>query len=459
MDWQVVHIRIADANSGQAIPVRLRLRGAEGQVLAPLGRWSDLTPHGRQAPGHVLVDGELCHYVEGACEARLPAGAIEVVAAHGPGYHPTTMTWTRRAGQVALRCALSPRRQPAAEGWYAGDPMVTNLSPQAAWLEGAGEGLSVVLLAATDERSLLDFSAQAPALERTGTLVAVGTWNGHGTTTGLLLHHSHRVVFPLRLADEGFQHYTVDDWAQQCHRKRGWVIWPVSELDAEVMATLLHDQIDALGITLDTNPRDALKLAYQLWDADRPVGLVAGSAKTDALRAVGCWRTWVQLPPGEPLTFTQWIESARLRRAFISRGPWLHLEVNGQGPGAVFSMAPSRLQLRALAADVEEDVDLEVVSDGEVVASAVGSEQVQCELAQAWPDAGWVAVRCWSRGGELLAHSNPVTLGGGQSRRTQAREHLLGQLSEKTSRLSAAEAKRLSTSLTEARAHWEALKP
>lgn len=409
MSWQVTHLRVNDSSTGRPTPVRLRLTDAQGTALAPLGRLGQLPSRGEAAPGHLWLDDGLWYYIDGACEVRLPAGPLHLSVTKGPSYLPASVTLERRTGQMALRCEIQPRRRLRQQGWFSGDCFVERLSPAAAWLEAVAEGLDFVHLAASSESDLLEFSAQEPAWCRDGTLVAVGTWNGRQSASSLVLMHTHRVVFPLRLTDPGFEHYTLADWAHQAHRKRGFVVWPYQTLDAETLATLLHGEIDALGLLPDVDIGAALQLAYRLWDTGLPIRLAAGSGKRDVSRPVGLWRTWVRLPEGTPFTFGAWIDALRQKGGTVSRGPWLALEVKGAGPGTVTSVEDRSVEpLHAVAAASELSPGdmLELVADGQVIGSAEASDGqavLACELkGQA---VRWVAARCRDQQGGWLAHT------------------------------------------------------
>jgi len=422
MSWQIAHLRINDAATGRPTPVRLRLTDAQGAPLAPLGRLSQLPSRSEPAPGHLWLEGGLWHYIDGACEVRLPAGPLHLAYTKGPDYLPGQVTLERRVGQMALRCEIQPRRQPRQQGWYGGDCFVEQLSPAAAGLEAAAEGLDFVHLAASSETELLEFSAQEPAWSRDGTLVAVGTWNGRQSSPSLLLMHTHRVVFPLRQTDPGFEHYTLADWAHQAHRKRGFVVWPFHPPDAETLATLLHGEIDALGLLPGVDFEAALHWAYRLWNAGLPIRLAAGSGKRDVSRPVGLWRTWVKLPEGIPFTLPAWIEALRQGGGTISRGPWLSLEVNGPGRGTVknHEAGPEgTLFAVASAVGLQTGDRLELVANGQVVASAEASVDqavLTCELkGQA---VRWLAARCRDQKGGWLAHTSPLATANHQTSKT-----------------------------------------
>jgi hypothetical protein len=109
-------------------------------------------------------------------------------------------------------------------------------------------------------------------------------------------------------------------------------------------------------------------------------------------------RTYVYL--GDvPLSFDAWTEGLRLGRSFITQGPMLFFEVEGQRSGARLHY-PERsraLHVRALALAPEGTLPVEVVVNGEVVASGTDlSTTIELD------GSAWIAARTEH------AHSNPV---------------------------------------------------
>jgi hypothetical protein len=125
----------------------MSFRGPDGRVFAPLGRSAafPLGP-GQDVGLHVQIDERAFAYVDGSCEIQLPATPFDLKICGGPQCVPLEQTITLGPGKMALRFALERREDPTARGWYAGDCRCHELSPHAALLEGAAEGLTVVNL-------------------------------------------------------------------------------------------------------------------------------------------------------------------------------------------------------------------------------------------------------------------------------------------------------------------------
>ena len=145
-------------------------------------------------------------------------------------------------------------------------------------------------------------------------------------------------------------------------------------------------------------------------------------------------RVFVQT--GSGFTYESWLAGLRAGRTFISNGPLLQLEVNGQGPGSVVKASgPLRVRARALSRVPFERI--EIVAGGEVVATATAVNRqeatVEREIDAVGP--GWIAARIAGTtmtrlGYPVFAHTNPVYVqaAGIPSRRAQAARELVGQI-------------------------------
>jgi hypothetical protein len=426
---QTVHVRVNDAATGKPTPVRIRFTDAEGRYYAPFGRLTEFaTGMAEDVGGNVLLDHEAHAYIDGTCEIALPAGTIHVAIDKGPEYRPVREEVELPAGKLALRFVIERWADLRAESWYSGDTRCHFLSPHAALLEAAAEDVAVVNLLAWEcvlhsaEQgnyraipNILAFSGQEPALERDGYMVVVNTMNEHAALGSLLLLNCHRVVYPLSCSRGGSAgDWTLAEWCDQCHRKRGLAIGvdffaePDRHSHGEILADVILGKIDALqmdGIEnaeADHRLRQAplLKAWYQLLDAGFRVPLTGGSSKTCNYDVLGVTRTYALLQPGEPLTYKNWIETVRAGRTFVTTGPLLTFTVNGEPPGAVLDLpatAPTA-RIRAEVRSLTPFERLEIVANNRVVAStdAAGSPPlaiVEAEIPM--PQGGWLVARCW----------------------------------------------------------------
>jgi hypothetical protein len=424
-----VHVRITDSGTNKPTPVRARFSGPNSEVYVPFGRVTDfpIAP-GEDVGGHLLLGGRRFVYLDGACEVQLPAGVpITVELTKGPEYSPLVREVKLGAGQIALRFVMDRWTDLRRDGWYASDTRVHGLTTQAALLEGAAEGLAVVDLLASERpaRDILAFSGTRPALEKPGHLVAVNTLNAHPVLGTVALLDSHRAVFPLAFGGPGgSDDWSIANWCDQCHRKRGLVVWSdlprlTSEsLQGEALAAALLGKINAFEIATFREPEPlALLDWYALLDCGLRLPLVGGSGKDSNAIAVGAMRTYARLPADEELSYGARVDAIRAGRTFITNSPFVMLDAEGQGPGHIFDTLPQgrpvRVRVEANSAVPFDHV--EVLYNGQVVAerSASGNRQsAVLETGFNLTEPGWLAARC--RGEERLpdgqfvfAHTSP----------------------------------------------------
>lgn len=437
-----VHVRINDAATGKPTPARARFVDAAGKSYAPFGRLQEFaTGPGEAVGGSVRLGSETWHYFDGACEIQLPPGPLTVEICKGPEYAPLRRPITLGPGQMALRFALERWADLRKNGWFTGDTRAHFLSPPAALLEAAAEDLAVVNILAQEVPAtatqpgslpdLLAFSGTKQALEQPGHAVVVNTFNVHPVLGTVSLLNSHRPVYPLRFgADAGPDNWSVADWCDQCHRKKGLVVWPdIPRLTAEspqgeALAALLLGKIDAFEICRFADPEPAvLSDYYRLLDCGLRLPLVGGSGKDRNTIALGAVRTAARLGLDEPYSYASWIEAIRAGRSFITNGPLLTFTVDGQEPGAILAGPASGklLQVRVEAQSSTPFAQVEVLANGNIVASKTASGNRQSAVLEASIDlkqSGWLAARCWGRdfmpGGDsgqvVFAHSSPIYL-------------------------------------------------
>jgi hypothetical protein len=367
--------------------------------------------------GNVLWGTTPYAYIDGTCEVRLPPGPISVEIHKGPEYTPISREVVIGFGQMALRLAVERWTNWRSQGWHSGDMRVHFMTPHAALLEAAAEDVAVVNLLATEYRvpgptgreypaisNLLAFSGQQAALARPDYLVAVNTLNTHSVLGCLGLLHSHRVVYPLHLGGRnGWGEWTMADWCDQCHRKRGLVVWPPAWGDAEEfdlgepLAHLILGKVDALEI--DAQAAWGLPEWYALLNAGFCVPLVGASGKDRNSIRLGALRTYARLLSETEFTYTNWIEAVRAGRTFMTNGPLLSFTVNEQDPGAVLDLGRSgkTVRVRAEAQSVIPFDRLEILDRGTVIASAnAGGSPLSAVVEVELPvkASTWLAARC-----------------------------------------------------------------
>jgi hypothetical protein len=432
---QTVHVRVNDAATGQPTAAYLRLTDLEGRYYAPFGRLSTF-PTGIGVDvggGNVMVCDEAFAVIDGTCEVRLPVGPVRLEAFKGGPYRPVSRELVLGAGKMALRVDLERWADPSRDGWYAGDTLAFFLSPHAALLEAAAQDLHVVNLLASAFSgpallNLLAFSGQQPALEASGRLVVVNTFNRHFVLGALALLNCHRVVYPLTFGgDQGPDDWTLADWCDQCHRKGGLVVaadffssrrWE----RGEVIADLLLGKVDALDwvgawVAGEKATSELLPAWYQLLNCGVRVPLVAGSSKDCNGELLGRPRTYARLLPGQEFSYPAWVEAVRGGRTYVTADVLLTFTVNGQDPGSLVSLPAENplAHVRLEACGLRPFGKLEIIANGKVVAEKPFAVRREDEAASPistiletdvpMENGGWLAARCGLR---PAAHTSPI---------------------------------------------------
>jgi hypothetical protein len=446
---QQVHVRVNDTATGKPTPCQICFKDAEGNYYAPYGRTARFASNLIRWWSRIYMSGTLVRsaYIDGTCEIQLPAGPVHVSIQKGPEYEPIERRIDLPLGKAALRFELQRLFDPRASGWYSGLIVKLPLSPHDMLLEGAAEGVQIVDLLAyeretnragherwhvptglpgadgsgADELSasskvfetmidypnLVAFSGQRPCVQNEHCLVAVNTLNSHRVLGDLALLHCHRIVYPLRFGRSAWDplvhpkqlqpdNWTLAEWCDQCHRKRGLVIGTHVELSApgfggETLANLILSKVDAITDWDDASWHLLLQLGLK-------VPRVAGGISTRPIGGRG--RTYVQLEAGEELSYGGWIEAIRKGRTTVSNGPLLTMTVNGRGVGEQIDLpGPGGTVVVHAAALSRDRFDrIEVIHNGTVVHTAdakrdhlyTASTEYDLKVSQS----GWLVARC-----------------------------------------------------------------
>lgn len=430
-----VHVRVNDAATGKPTPVRIRIADASGKYYPPLGQPAEF-PVGRNenVGGHVYVNGKRYAYIDGTCEVPLPTAVpLTVEISKGPSYFPIQQEVTLGEGQLSLRFEVRAWGDDRWSDLLSADTRCHFLLPHSARLEAAAEGLDFVnLLAVVQDYpspdghmyqvipNLTAFSGQEAALDG----VYVNTLNVHPVLGRLGLLNCHRTVFPLTFGrmDET-DDWSLSDWCDQCHRRKGLVIWcdayrPEAGLPGgETLVNAVLGKVDAIEIDAHERSAPFLSYWYRLLNAGIRLPIVGGSGKDSNRIALGGMRT---LTPAELRSYSEWVECVRAGKTAASSGPRIRLTVDGhQFPTRIVHDPVRPLRLRAEAASLERFDQLELIVNGEVIASKPGDWRdvatAELEVEHSPTHGGWIAARCWStRKSDLythvpvFAHTSPV---------------------------------------------------
>ncbi len=403
-----VNVRIVDSTTKQPTPVRLRISDEKGETYAPLGRLAMIPVGiGEDIGGSVKLNHEVFAYIDGVCEVSLPGGvSLRFQISKGPSWGTIDQTITLGSGQMTVRFEVHP----AFESQQAKqiDFRAHLIDPVAANLEAAAEGLDVVQVLAkvhpilgNDGETyptmpqLLNYSGQTPASARYGSEVYVNTLNTHPVLGQLALINTHRPIYPLAFGGaDGTDDWSLCDWADQAHRKKGLVVWcnPFEESlknGGEALVALILKKIDAIELSAQPRKVPFLPILYRLWNCGLFVPLVGSSAKVSNKTALGAMRTVV--------LGSEWVEAVREGLTYITNGPELTWKVQGE-------------QIEASARSMTAFEQLELIADGKIIEKVepekLEDRSVASMIATIPEETRWVALRCTSRDGKVFAHSS-----------------------------------------------------
>ena len=473
---EVTFVRVPVAHESPRLEIQMEANVAQPKVVEPSEaatlqlrssvpcRWSIVDDRGGAwFPSGALekwdIDG--VPFFHGCTHTiAVPASPLTVVAARGTEYRPQTFELDPAAGAIVeVDVDLEQIYDGPAAGWYGGDLHVHLnygsdyvVTPSDAALMQAGEGLHLLnLVAANSQTSLIydreafeAFLGQDLPWSRDG---VVARWGVEYRND--LLGHFHALNPSAEPAQYNSGHARSDqpdDWPANAV--------PLAEL-RELGATVGYAHPVAFPLHADSSAAAFVGVIPQARElvADAALGLVdsidllqahqdgtmflyhrllntgirlAATAGTDALLSVarmgsfsnppGWARAYADLQ-GQPLSVEGWQDAIRNGRTFVTNGPWLELEVEGQGPGAVLDAAVGdELWITARC----RGIDLETLSivgpDGTVAEVPVTDEDGALTTKVTVTGPGWFAALVRGPGhGEnpmlpngMYAHTSPV---------------------------------------------------
>lgn len=437
---QRVLIKVVQKGSRKPVAVKLHLHGESGEYLAPTDRHRLPNPVTfEDYSADILSEGlHYCTYIPGETVVDLPLGRVYLEVSKGFEIRPLrrALKVTRATREVLLEIerVLDWRER----GWVNADTHVHFVSPSTALLEGAGEGVNVVNLLATQLGELMtnvgDFDGRTVhgAREFGGDgehLVRVGTENrqyafGHIS----LLGYGGRIITPLTT---GGPHESalgdpvdclVTEWARRCREQGGLVIVPHMPARLENALTLVSGEADAAEMSSGNNWHcdgiDPYSLSdwFRFLNAGYFVPIVGGTDKMCAKTAIGTMRTYARVPADEEFTYGNWMRAVRRGNTFATCGPLLEFEVEGKAPGNRIKMKRGGGTVEVgyrLASVTMPMAKVELIVNGEVRdGCSVDPEEDSGSWSVKLERSSWLALLV--RGGHpdrpevIAAHSSPV---------------------------------------------------
>lgn len=459
---RMLEAKVVDSVTQKPIPARVYVRG-----LAPHGwHFVKSSSLGGFAVKYDRQSGFSTNSVEKHTSvsahpwrAELAAGAYEVRIECGKEYFPETRSVTIGATPVALEIPMRRWIDMAAEGWYSGDThnhrAAAEIGPSLL-AEHLNVALPMVDWTTSSEISPA-LSPQSDATPREARPVQIDpthVWyprnseyeifrtgtKQHTLGAMLIVNHKRRFeqpVFPLRAiaaqarAEGGLIDMEKHNW--------NWslLLPPLVGIDLFELANNHHWQtqfgvrnwampgaawmkLPDAGTGIDTElgwTHYGFQSYYALLNCGFKIMPAAGTANGVHPVPLGFSRVYVQLE-GQ-FQYDAWIAGLRAGRSFVTTGPMLTAQLDGQGPGHRFAL--SNAGAAALSGKVRSEQRLdsvEVLYNGEIVQSITpqntrssnGSFETELRLNLGLKRSGWIALRCFEHrdhGRFRFAHTAP----------------------------------------------------
>jgi hypothetical protein len=439
---QRVTLKVIDRMTQKPIAVKLHIHGQSGEYLPPVDRHRIINPIWFE-DFSVDFSHRWVHsssYIDGETVLNLPLGKVYIEISKGFEFKPIreVLDIDLSTSQIIIEVdKVLPWRE---RGWVTADTHVHFLSPISALLEGAGEGVNIVNLLASQWGELMtnvgDFDGKSTwgSREAGGDgeyMVRVGSENrqhvlGH---ISLLGYHG-RLIAPMTTGgpDESALGDPIEilltEWARKCHQQDGIVVLPhFPNPRAEHAASLICGDIDAVEMTSWEDLYsgiDPYSLSdwYRYLNCGHMVAAVGGTDKMSASMPVGGVRTYARIDPNQPFTYETWKQAIRRAETFVSYGPLLDFSVDGKSMGSQIELPTGGGYVDILWEVFSVTVPIrkvELVINGEIQESqTVGPERGSGAWKVKINRSSWVALLV--RGGYsdkpemIAAHSSPVMI-------------------------------------------------
>lgn len=445
-----VTIRTVEKGTGKVVPVKLHVHGASGEYLAPVDRqriannswFQDYTvdySH-RLFQGLANPSKELhhCTYIPGTTTVKLPQGKVYIEVSKGFEIRPVRTVFDVKPSTDEIVIELEKVLPWREKGWVSADTHVHFLSPPSALLEGAGEGVNIINLLASQWGELMtnvgDFDGKTifGSQEAGGDgeyLVRVGTENRQHVLGHIsLLGYDGDIITPLCTGgpDESAMgdptEILLTEWAIQCKKQHGIVVLPHFPAPrCENVAAIITGNVDGIEMTSWGNLYSGIS-PYSLSDWYRYlncgylVAAVGGTDKMTADTAVGTVRTYAAIDVDQSFTYESWKDAVRSANTFVTYGPLLEFAVEGKSPGSWIKMSGNggTVDISWEVASVTIPMSrVDLIVNGEIRESKeVHSEEDKGHWSLTLEKSSWLALLVRGHYADkpevIAAHSSPV---------------------------------------------------
>jgi putative membrane-bound dehydrogenase-like protein len=438
---------IRDRATSRPTACRLNVVGPDGNFYQPTpnlltpysltGQWPQTGKGNREGKAPIRYLGRF-FYSTGEVELTVPAGSVRIEVWKGFEYQPIVKKIEVTAGETKHETIELERTVPmAAHGYYSGDPHL-HFSRQTE----ADDQAILDLLEAEDIHFGSILAYNEPAGPYTGAMESMAAPQFHGLGTASTLRrgstwitsgqeYRSTVYGHLNLYwrdDLVLKGQTVDanNWplygrlARETKQLGGFSIYAHGGYSQAIYSDFVQKYVDAVellqfgvyrGIELDDWYR-ILNIGYRF--------PCVGASDYPACRKLGDCQTYVYLTQ-EPV-FSAWLQGVREGHSFVTTGPLLLLEVDGEPPGAIIRKTGmglhrvhARIRSRSEVAPVQNIrliVGGGVVLEHEVPPGSGRGQWIELEHDFELSESSWIAARASGKAPsgapDAEAHTNPV---------------------------------------------------
>jgi len=421
-------VTIRDAVSGAPIEAKVHVLSSGGGFLQPADSVCKVGP------------GMPFFYCPGEFSLDVQRGSTDIVAERGTEYRPLRRVVSMPAkGTIEVEILLERWIDLPSRQWYPGNTHIHYNELEAnpdlrLQLDPAVHDLSVTAISVLRRGEIPYASNKYPVGFMTDfstdhRQVICGEETRHNSSHGggyghVMLLNLRNLVEPVSRGDliSAFDPdypplcYACDDARTQ----GGVVIWCHNGRGMEVPVAAALGKLDAFNL-FDPCWKEK---EYDTWYLLLNCGIhLPASTGSDWFI---CSNNRVYVQTGETFNYESWLRGLQAGRTFITNGPALLFEVEGQAPGSTLDAAPSsgRLSTRVEWTTHYLLNRIEIVADGQIVHSRTLSQQAEqregvWEVDVPSEQDGWLAARAYGESRDsfdqpVYAHTSPVYIGTGR---------------------------------------------
>ena len=414
------------------------IHGEAGEYLAPIDRHRIPNPAWFEdySIDYLHKGTHNCTYIPGEITIDLPLGNAYIEVSKGFEMKPVRKVISVKPSTKKIVIKIDRVLPWRERGWVSADTHVHFLSPSSALLEGAGEGVNIVNLLASQWGELMtnvgDFDGKTTHGSREvggdgEYLVRVGTENRQHVMGHIsLLGYRGNIIAPMTTGGPTESALgdpvgiLLTEWARQCKKQAGVVILPhFPNPRLENAASIVSGDIDGIEFCRGINPYSLLDW-YRYLNCGYMTAAVGGTDKMSADVAIGMARTYAHIGTEMELTYQAWMDSIRKANTFVTCGPLMEFSVEGKPPGSRIKMSSRGGTVNVswkVASMIMPMTKLELIINGEIYESkSIGPDKDEGYWSVKINKSSWIALLVRGHYADkpkqeiIAAHSSPVMI-------------------------------------------------